>query len=129
MIDLNLKGLIQKPETTNSYGEVKTTWATAHTNVYMRRMAPLRGSQGQENNQTVTSTQATFLMWAIYLETDYRIVLSDQIYYVIGEPRPYKGDLNKILVDTELRDNEPRVEVGPDDMVVVDPDGQIIEKI
>lgn len=124
----NLIGFIQKPvvDTTN---ETVTTWETVYENVYMRRLAPPRGREGQSQNQTVGTQLDSWHMWKgdMYIELDYRLIQNDRIFYITGE-RPFQSSLDQIVLDTEVRDNQPRLVTDTSEIAIQDPDGNLVEK-
>jgi hypothetical protein len=105
--ELNLQANIEIRSVDKSSGQTVETWSTAYTGVWMKRMSPPRGSEGQEANQMVATQRDTFKIreeGRTITAKDYRIVMNGEYYYITGV-RPFKSSLNFKLLDTEKRDN------------------------
>ncbi|MEM7298231.1 MAG: head-tail adaptor protein, partial [Bacteroidota bacterium] len=110
--ELNLLGKIQmRTVTKTDFGEAVESWADVYTSVYMKRLPPRRGSEVEENRQTVGVQSDSFVIRKenrTPTAADYRIVYDSKNYYITGV-RPYKTSLDYIVLDTELRDNESSI--------------------
>jgi hypothetical protein len=106
--EFNLQGTIELRTVDKTTGQAVETWSSAYSNVWMKRLAPPRGSENQEAFQTVAVQKDSFLIMNegfTITAKDHRILMGGSYYYIVGV-RPFKSSLNYIVLDTEQRDNE-----------------------
>lgn len=104
---LNLQADIEVRTVDKSTGEKVETWATDFASVWMKRLAPPRGTETTEAMQRVAVQRDSFLIrneGLTITPADHRISLDGEKFYITGE-RPYKSSLDMKVLDTEKRDN------------------------
>jgi hypothetical protein len=105
--ELNLQADIEVRTVDKSTGEDVPTWVVQNPNVWMKRLAPPRGTENTEAMQRVAVQRDSFLIreeGRTITAANHRINQNGELFYITGV-RPYKSSLDMKVLDTEKRDN------------------------
>ena len=103
---LNTIGNIEVRTIDQSSGQAVPSWSAEYSNVYMKRLAPPRGTETNGAMQDMAVQRDSFLIrkeGKTVTAKNHRIVIDSEYFYVSGV-RPYKSSINFIVLDTTSND-------------------------
>lgn len=130
--DYTWKGTICQRTVDSSDGQDEPTYTMLIGDIWFKRMMPLRGNETSEGTQTVAVQRDTWETWdlsnLVQIKATDLIIINGKGYHITGI-RPLKGSRDKMLFDTELRDNAATYEIDESGMVRINMDLTPIEQI